>query len=524
MKPYVFIVLLLPLSVSAQDKDWTKKSRSDKYPDAQYMQAVGSGATADEAKSQAFIKIAQSIEVKIRGEQTFSSTEKISGKSGETASSMTENTRAQVDLQLQGLRVADTDYSKKNKTHYALAVLDRKVAGDALKAEIADRDKRFRSFLQEGEKAFEEKRYYAALEKFQTSVSDLLGIDKRLKKMRIIQPDERFESAIAKISEESKISTFVDRIGRDVESGNLDIACAILMYRLQRALSESDLRIVFGQFTYQDTRMSSAFASYFRGKVEVELGKGHGLNIVKESVLADQLKSKGGEYAGTVESLAQITGSDAAVVGSYWELDDQVEVRLQAVSQLTGQAIGSANFSFPSKWVPKSISMRPDNYSSAQHDLEILKDSRESQLKIVVWTDRGESAVYREGEKMKVFLKATETCYVQVVYRDAGGNHIQIYPNDLSEEHARIEGGRVFELGGKDTPFEFVIGPPFGTELIKVFASSKPLTKVPNRQAVGNGMYAINLSAADLIAAMRQHAVDGKYGEASVTLTSVKAP
>lgn len=521
----IVVFTLIAASVLAQEKDWAKKNRSDKFPDARYLQAVGVGSTVDEAKSQAFIKLAQTIEVKIQGEQTYSSTENISGKTGETASSMTEKTRAKVDLQLQGLRIEDTDYNKKQKTYYALAVLDRKVAGEALQAEISDRDRRFRGFFEQGQKSFQNKQYYQAVEKLQICMSDLLAVDRRLKKLRIIMPDDSFESGIIKIAEESKISSMVDEISRDETAGNLDVVCAILMYKLYRSmtLAGSDLRVVFGNFTYQNTKMSSSFSAYFKGKIEVELGKISGLNVVKENVLSQLLKSKAKEYEGTAESMAQVTESDAAIIGSYWELDDKVEVRLQAISQATGEAIGSANMSFPARYIPKSISLHPDNFPLAQNDLEILKDSHRSQeLDVTVWTDRGDGAVYKENESLKIYLKSSKTCYVSVVYHDAGGNNILIYPNDLAAGNVQIQGGRVFELGGRDTPFEFTVAPPFGTELIKVFASDRPLPALSGLQPVGNGMYMIGLKTADLADHLRRQAKTALYTEASASLTTVK--
>ncbi len=525
MTRIVIVLCAFCTPLLAQENDWTKTNHSDKFPESLFMQAVGSGSSVEEAKNQAFLKLAQIIEVKIQGQQTYSSTEKISGETGETASSMTEQTSAKVDLQLQGLRIEDTRYNKKRKTYYALAVLDRKIAGAAIQADITDRDHRFRAFYEQGQKAFQDKQYYQSLEKLQICMSDLLAIDKRLKKLRIILPDETFETGIVKIGEESKISRMLDEIARDHASGNLDVICAILMYKLYRnmTLAGNDLRIVFGNFTYQNTKMSSAFSAYFKGKIEVELGKISGLNIVKDNILSQQLKSKAKEFEGTAESMAQVTDADAAIVGSYWELDDRVEVRLQAVSQTSGEAIGNANISFPAKYVPQSIPLRPDNFAIAQSDLELLRDIDEAgELKVVVWTDRGNGAVYHENESLKIYLKASSACYVYVVYHDAAGNNVLIYPNQLSERDVRIDAGRVFELGGHDTPFEFTVAPPFGTELIKVFASSKPLPALQGLQAIGNGMHVITMKTSDLVNRLRQHGAGSIYTEASVSLTTVK--
>ncbi|MBX7150775.1 DUF4384 domain-containing protein [bacterium] len=531
MKTWLLAFLFVCQWSVAQEKDWAKKNKSDKFPDAKYLQAVGAGSTIDEAKNQAFLNIAKIIEVKITGEQTYSSTEKISGKSGESSSTVVEESKAAVNLDLQGLRIEDTDYNKKNKTYYALAVLDRQVAGQALRAEITDKNARYKNFLEQGKVLFKNKSYYEAIEKMQICISELERMDRQLKKLRIIQPDETFEAGISKISEESEISGIIDAIGKDEANSNLDITVALLVYKLYRSFGDhaANTSVVFGNFNYQNTKMSSAFTAYLKEKIEVELAKIGQAKVIGSKKVSQYLQSHGIQFDGTAEGLASISGADATIIGSYWELDDKIEIRTQIVTRVTGENIGSANLTFPEKSIPKSISYRPENFSQIQSDLELLKDDkRNSNLKLVIWTDRGDGGVYKENEKLLIYLKSNQDCYVKVIYHDAGGNNIQIFPNTLSDKSFKMRADNVYTLGGSDTPFEFTVAEPFGTELIKAFASTEPFPELDKQsvQQIGNGMYLLKKDTKSLVENFKAVAMGKKdtgYAEASVSLTTVKS-
>lgn len=528
IRRFVLCACVLAMSpCMAQDKDWVRKNRSDKFPQERFMQFIGTGATVEEAENQAYLGLARMIEVTIEAEETYKSTQTMQGRTGEVVSHVEEKSQAKVNLNLQGLRIEDRDYGKKNKTHYALAVLDRQVAGNALRGEISEKDKKYRNYLDQGKVLVDNKSYYEAIDKLAVCRGELQRIQSSLKKLRVILPDPEFEKTIGRDADEAKVASMVDGILKDEEHGNLDVVTAALVFRLYGTLEQysTATSVVIGNFNYQNTRMSSAFTAYFKEKIEVESAKFGGIKVIGSKSMSGYLKSHGIEFDGTAQGLATIAGADATIIGSYWELDDRIEIKTQVISRGTGESLGSANVTFPSRYIPKSINHKPDNFSQIQSDLALLADDRAgSELKVVVWTDRGDGGVYKENEKLLVYVKANKDCFLRVIYHDASGNNIQIFPNALSEKSMTVKANTVYTIGGEESPFSFTVGEPFGTELIKALASTQPFPEYEksDTEVVGQGLFLLKKSTRDILSRLKSSR-QGEVAEASVSLTTVKS-
>lgn len=518
--------------LAGQTKGWAKKNKSAEYPNDLYLQAVGTGQTEEESKNTALLNIAKIIEVKITGTQTYVSSENISGKSGTVTSTVEEQSQAIVNLDLQGLKIADTDYDKKHKRYYALAVLDRQVAGNALRQDITDRDTRFRQFLEHARVLYQQKSYAEAIEKLFTCIGDLYTIDRRLRMLRIILPDNNFEKNISKISEVTRLNEILDGIARDQSGGSLDITASLLGYKLYSKSIESQTltSVVIGHFNYKTTRMSSEFTAYLKDKIETAIGAIPSVKVISAREMAHYLSSHGILFDGTAQGLAAIANADAVVTGSYWDTDKEIEIKTQIINR-QGQTLGTAAIRIPRSFLPSSISLQPDNFTQIQTDLALLEDNTQNKkLKIVVWTDKGDGGVYRENERLIVYLKANQDCYVKLVYHDAAGNNILIYPNQYTEKNALIKANTVYTIGGDDdgSKFRFEISAPFGTELIKAFASTRPIPDLERTslQELDNGLFLIRKDTKSILQTFKQSLLKDspdEFAESSVSLTTVKA-
>ena len=140
-----------------------------------------------------------------------------------------------------------------------------------------------------------------------------------------------------------------------------------------------------------------------------------------------------------------------------------------------------------------------------------------------LWIDKGNGGVYREGDKLYVNLKADRDCYVKLVYLTASGQKIVIFPNEF-DKNTKIRGNRLYQIPNETAGFDFVIEPPFGAEMLIVFASTKPLP-VDYGQNLGGGMVALNESLS-VIAKMNRRGVTVKqrkvlFAEKRVNLTTM---
>lgn len=123
---------------------------------------------------------------------------------------------------------------------------------------------------------------------------------------------------------------------------------------------------------------------------------------------------------------------------------------------------------------------------------ESLLDDPAAPLSVRIWTDRKE---YRQGEKIKIYLKGNKPFYGRMVYRDAGGNLVQILPNPYRKDNY-FNGGVVYELPSGEDRYDLEVSPPFGSEGITVYASTAQLGELD--VAPAEGVYSIQTKAKDV--------------------------
>jgi len=98
-------------------------------------------------------------------------------------------------------------------------------------------------------------------------------------------------------------------------------------------------------------------------------------------------------------------------------------------------------------------------------------DDPAAPLSIKVWTDKKD---YKKGEKIRVYLRGNKPFYARVVYKDAGGEMVQILPNPFRST-SYFNGGTIYEIPAGEDKFELEVSPPFGEENIIVYASTSQL-------------------------------------------------
>ncbi len=86
-------------------------------------------------------------------------------------------------------------------------------------------------------------------------------------------------------------------------------------------------------------------------------------------------------------------------------------------------------------------------------------------------TNRGDGAVYRDGEEMVISFFANRDAYFKVYHIEAGGKMKLIFPNEYHQDNF-IPKLTLTHIPGRGHPFAFVLGKPYGIEFIKVMAST----------------------------------------------------
>jgi Domain of unknown function (DUF4384) len=106
--------------------------------------------------------------------------------------------------------------------------------------------------------------------------------------------------------------------------------------------------------------------------------------------------------------------------------------------------------------------------------------ARPGSLQMSLTVDRPD-ATYAIGETVKMTLITNEEAYVTVFAVGASGQVVQLFPNRYQTDN-HVQGGHPIEIGGGNSGAKVTVTGPVGAELIKVVASSKPVTVVSEAQ------------------------------------------
>jgi hypothetical protein len=310
----------------------------------------------------------------------------------------------------------------------------------------------------------------------------------------------------------------------DVRDKGLDEKAAELVAALERGLGEQRLSVVVENFTYGNSGASGPFIQRFKEALFTALAARRDRFDVKAPVSRRGL-TRGFETvpADSPVTLAHASGAESVLYGTYGEQGEAVVVRAN-VKDDSDRLLASAAVNIRKRSIPAGMPLVPANLGQTQAVSSALGAAGASSgdFRLDLWIDKGNGGVYREGEKLYVNVRASQDCYLKLIYVDAEGNRIVIFPNSFQREH-RIAAGRVYQIPDDRAGFDFQIREPFGAETLVAFASTEPFPPDVGHQ-IGNGMVLLEESI-EVIA--RNHRAVGvvkssaKRAEARVTLTTM---
>ncbi|MBU4372644.1 MAG: DUF4384 domain-containing protein [Proteobacteria bacterium] len=136
-------------------------------------------------------------------------------------------------------------------------------------------------------------------------------------------------------------------------------------------------------------------------------------------------------------------------------------------------------------------------------------DDPAAPLKVRIWTDKRE---YKQGEKVKIYLKGNKPFHARVLYRDVKGGTVQLLPNPYRRD-AYFNGGTVYEIPSGNDRFDLEVSSPFGEENIVVYGSTAELGSIETR-AEGS-VYRVTTRTQDMGVKVRGITITGKQGKAT---------
>jgi len=280
---------------------------------------------------------------------------------------------------------------------------------------------------------------------------------------------------------------------------------------------EDSMQVAFGTFTYEYTGLPSSFSRYLEEALASLLSRSDKYRLFNRNVAAAMDPMFRDQYKEFFET--NLVGG--LLSGRFFDEGNRVRVRIELTNLRDGNLVGSGDLVRLKSELPPRLSLEPAKATQATAKevaatFEKTKPAPEpkadggkdatggmlasggkaagageaSTLPVVRWTwqsapgglsvavstDRGSGASYVDGEEMTVFVTTNREAFVKVYHIDVNGAIQLIWPN-------RFGGGSVIRSGSPvpipapGDPFAFQLGAPYGTEFIKVIASTIPFSQ-----------------------------------------------
>jgi hypothetical protein len=98
----------------------------------------------------------------------------------------------------------------------------------------------------------------------------------------------------------------------------------------------------------------------------------------------------------------------------------------------------------------------------------------EDALGVTAWVDH-EDNTYAVGEQVRLFVQASKDAYVTIINVGASGQTTVLFPNEFQTDNL-VQANTVVEVPDSGSNATITVTEPVGTELIKVIASTEPIS------------------------------------------------
>jgi len=484
---FLLIISLFLTITAAQAKsapDWVKNfGKSRKHPESRYLvgfgSAIGKGSEAFRiAQDNACADISRKIVVKV--ESLFSTvTEEKNKQFSQYTSSITQSSTV---IQLLGLQTeVYVDDKRKNQTTYVLAYISRgKLISiyEKTSLELLDEIKRIIAAAQEAE-------HNSKTEEAVTKYLSLYPLYEELKKAETILLVARQSSSIGiafdelaridvtsgdekpSLMSQTEVSNKIDQLlGQSMKS--VDDVVRTVVFQISKHVKQPEGKVFVTPFTYQDTKMSSTFARYFRAALEAEFGQIGKWNAVNQT---RDFKPRSMQIT---RDLAKASGAEWLLSGTYWEQEEKIKLLANLRNINTGKPLAGAEVVFGKELLKSAnLNFKPKNFQSALIEQKAFAEDEfvSGQLQVEVLTNKGnENLLFTKGETTKVYVRVNREAHIRLLYILADRRRTLLY-DDYYIDQSKVN--RVVEV-----PEEFVCAPPFGAEMLICLASTVPFKKV----------------------------------------------
>ena len=476
-----FLVSPFLITIQAgKQPDWVVNyGQSDKYDEQVYLTGFGealgiSRESKEIAQENARADLSQKVLVKI--DSTVSNYQLEDGE--ETLQQFSTVTQSSSELQVMGLETLTyVRDSRKNPMSFALVYIERKKLAKLYQAEKKRLTSQILQLITLAENQDNPKytsvQYYYQTWPLLDKLAEVQTILLSVSGTRI------FSDLASQDLVDQPLILNKRQINRRIQQlslhsiDNLDDVAGAIQFQLYQQFDLQHQQLLVQPFFYQDTRLSSRFARYFKQLLEGKLE-----NSIQPH---REFQAKSVNYE---KDMAVSADADYIITGSYWEKEDNIQILAFCRSVQTGEIRASANVDFKRGMLKSSLNLKPDNFEKIMsQQLAFEQEVIDSgQLKLEVWTDRGKNALlYSQGELMKIYLRTNRPCYVRLLYILANGQKTLLVDNlqiNLESVNRPLLVNDLLEI-------DFECTSPFGAEMIIGVARNYPFGTIETTERDG---------------------------------------
>lgn len=239
---------------------------------------------------------------------------------------------------------------------------------------------------------------------------------------------------------------------------------------------KSGLKVFINPVVERRGRYASEFSEYVTARTRSLLMNSQRFEVLEEQPVVRSLSNSRGLAARAKEiknletSAAQYSGADAVLEGYYLEGTGQVTVAM-TLKDLKGMLLGSADETIARSMIPYSTANQVAGRLASVVDVA----GQVSQQMVKLNTTKGDRfQVYRAGEKVQFLIQVARPLYVYLYGINAKNEVSQLYPGPGQPQVPLLAGG-IHTVPDDQDGWEIVVAPPFGTDVVKLFASEHPL-------------------------------------------------
>ena len=242
--------------------------------------------------------------------------------------------------------------------------------------------------------------------------------------------------------------------------------------------------IGIGNFVYAEHNIGSSFSNYLSEKFSSSISKNKNFELIdryKIDVIMEEAKLSlsGLIDDSTTVDIGELKGLQYLISGRYFDNETEVNLFVEFLNIETGEVEQKTEVSLPKSLIPFGVSIVPDNFQNALDVIDELAEvtnALNTDFVVKAWTARGVGGIYHDGENLVINFFSNRDCYIQIFHIDVKGEMQQIFPNQYYPDNY-IKPKQIYKIPDDRYPFNFELEAPYGTEFIKIVASTTPMTK-----------------------------------------------